>query len=121
MAITVFHYKGCGTCKKALGWLDARVVVATRIDLVAAPPDAATLRDLWQRSKKPLERFFNTSGESYRAGGFKDKLAAMTDAQKLAALAADGKLIKRPVFDLGGPTGLVLVGFREDEWAAALP
>jgi arsenate reductase len=124
MAMTVFHYKGCGTCKKALKYLDGRGIVATRIDLVATPPDAATLRDLWTRSKKPLERFFNTSGESYRAGGFKDRLPAMTDAQKLAALAADGKLIKRPLLDLGegrDGDGLVLVGFREDEWANALP
>jgi len=129
MTMTVYHYKGCGTCKKALAWLDARGVVVTRIDLVATPPDAATLRDLWTRSNKPLQRFFNTSGESYRAGGFKAKLAAMSETEKLAALAADGKLIKRPILsrDDGGSGsgsgddgGLVLVGFREDEWASAL-
>ena len=61
--------------------------------------------------------FCNTSGESYRAGNFKDRLATMTDAQALAALAADGKLIKRPLV-VGD--GLALIGFREDEWAGAL-
>jgi arsenate reductase len=41
----------------------------------------------------------------------------MTDAQALAALAADGKLIKRP---LVVEDDFVLVGFREDEWRDAL-
>jgi arsenate reductase len=110
----VYHYKGCSTCKKALAWLDGKGVAATRIDLVATPPDAATLKDLWKRSGEPLQRFFNTSGESYRAGGFKDRLATMSDAEKLAALAADGKLVKRPILDLGKS---VKVGFKEAEWA----
>ena len=35
----------------------------------------------------------------------------------LAALAADGKLIKRPLVDAGDAT---LVGFREKEWEEAL-
>jgi arsenate reductase len=92
-------------------------VAAERVDLVATPPDVATLRDLWRRSGLPLERFFNTSGQSYRDGGFKDRLPSMDDAAKLAALAADGKLVKRPILDASGP---VRVGFREAEWAAAL-
>jgi arsenate reductase len=60
---------------------------------------------------------FNTSGESYRAGKFGDKLATMSDADAFAALANDGKLIKRPLL-IGD--GVVLVGFQEDAWASAL-
>ncbi len=60
---------------------------------------------------------FNTSGESYRAGGFKDKLATMSEADALSALAADGKLIKRPIVDTGEK---VLVGFREEEYASVM-
>jgi arsenate reductase len=41
----------------------------------------------------------------------------MSDAQAFAALAADGKLIKRPLV-IGD--GFALVGFREDEWREAL-
>ena len=65
----------------------------------------------------PHKRFFNTSGQSYRGGGFSQRLPDMTDAQKVAALAADGKLIKRPLV-IG--EGVVLVGFRPAEWEAAL-
>ncbi|PKN55765.1 MAG: hypothetical protein CVU56_19635, partial [Deltaproteobacteria bacterium HGW-Deltaproteobacteria-14] len=117
MAITVYQYPKCSTCRKALKWLDAHGIAYTAIDLVAHPPSAATLRTLWQRSGLPIARFFNTSGQSYRAGGFKDRLAAMSDDEALAALAADGKLVKRPLVDGGD---LTLVGFKEPDWAGRL-
>ena len=73
------------------------------------------MHDLLHRSGLPLSRFFNTSGESYRAGGFKERLRTMSEAEALAALAADGKLIKRPVIDAGHA---VLVGFDEEAYVA---
>ena len=42
----------------------------------------------------------------------------MTDDQALDALAADGKLIKRPFVIL--PSGHVLVGFKPDAWVDQL-
>ncbi len=41
----------------------------------------------------------------------------MTDEEKFEALAADGKLVKRPILDTGD---LVKIAFREAEWAKAL-
>lgn len=117
MNATLYHYPRCSTCRKAIKWLDSRGFSPELRDLVAEPPDAGTLRDLWQRSGEPLRKLFNTSGESYRAGGFKDRLATMSDEDALTALAADGKLVKRPLVDLGDR---VLVGFREADWAEAL-
>jgi len=114
MSITVYQYPKCSTCRKALKWLDAQGVAYTAVDLVATPPAEATLKALWERSGLPIKRFFNTSGQSYRGGGFKERLATMSDDEALAALAADGKLIKRPLVDGGDFT---LVGFREPEWA----
>jgi arsenate reductase len=116
MNATLYHYPKCGTCRKAAAWLKSAGHAPKLHDLVADPPDAATLRDLWGRSGQPLRKLFNTSGESYRNGGFKDRLATMSDADALAALAADGKLIKRPILDLGSA---VLIGFREADWQAA--
>lgn len=117
MAVTVYQYPRCSTCRKALSWLDARKIAHGDVDLVAKPPSVPVLRDLWKRSGLPLARFFNTSGESYRAGGFKDRLAAMSDDEALSALAKDGKLVKRPILDTGKA---VRVGFREAEWDEAL-
>jgi len=111
--ITVWQYPKCSTCRNALKWLTAKGVAFQPIDLVATPPSASKLRDLWKRSGLPLAKFFNTSGESYRAGGFREKLKTMSDAEALAALAADGKLIKRPLVDAGKT---VLVGFDEEAY-----
>jgi arsenate reductase len=59
---------------------------------------------------------FNTSGESYRSGKWSEKLATVSQAQALDALASDGKLIKRP-FILRGEE--VLLGFDEYAWDLA--
>lgn len=110
----VYEYPNCSTCKKALKWLDAHGVEVERVHIVDAPPSAATLKKLWKRSGLELGKFFNRSGQSYRNGNFKDKLPTMSEAEQLAALAADGKLIKRPL--LVTDTA-VLVGFSEDAYA----
>jgi arsenate reductase (glutaredoxin) len=114
--VTVWQYPKCSTCRKALGWLTGHDVAVESIDIVKAPPSASKLRDLWKRSGLPIAKLFNTSGESYRAGGFKEKLKTMSEGDALAALAADGKLIKRPLLDAGAE---VLVGFREDDYRRA--
>lgn len=113
----VYQYPKCGTCRKALKFLDAEGVEHRTKDIVTDPPSKALLKKALKRSGLPVRKFFNTSGQSYRQGGFKEKLETMTDDQALNALAADGKLIKRPLVVEGD---FVLVGFREDEWRAAL-
>lgn len=115
MAVTVYQYPKCSTCRKALKWLDAKKVTYEKKDLVVDPIPLSKLRELHARSKLPVARFFNTSGESYRAGAFKDRLPKLSDAEALAALAKDGKLVKRPIVDDGKA---VLVGFDEEKYAA---
>jgi arsenate reductase len=110
MTTTVYHYPRCSTCRKALKWLDEHEVRYDKTDLVAKPPALETLRELYRRSGLPIHRMFNTSGESYRTGGWKDRLKGIGEAEALAALARDGKLIKRPIVDTGKT---VLVGFDE--------
>jgi arsenate reductase (glutaredoxin) len=116
MSITVYQYPKCGTSRKALAWLDAQGVEYKSINLVEKPPSKTKLKDLWKRSGEPIRKLFNTSGESYRAGGFKEKLATMSEADALAALAADGKLIKRPIVDLEDK---VLIGFKQEAYEDA--
>ena len=117
MPIHVYQYPKCSTCRKALKWLGERGVKHTQSDLVATPIPLAKLRDLHKRSGLPVRRFFNTSGESYRNGGFGKKLPDMSDTEALAALAEDGKLVKRPIVDTGKT---VLVGFDEHVYAETL-
>jgi arsenate reductase len=105
----VYQYAKCSTCRKALKWLDARKVSYDSVDIVTTPPKKAEL----QRALKsgiPLKKLFNTSGQSYRDGKWAEKLANITEAEALEALAKDGKLVKRPFIlsDAG-----VTVGFDE--------
>jgi len=116
-SITVYHYPGCSTCRKARKWLDEQGVVYDAVHIVDAPPTAATLERLIEASGLPYKRFFNTSGQSYRSGGWKERIGALDTASAAAALAADGKLIKRPLVDA---SERVLVGFKEEAWAEAL-
>ena len=116
MPITVYQYPACSTCKKALKWLDEHDVAHKRVHIAESPPSKALLKRAID-SGLPLKALFNTSGESYRAGGFKEKLESMTQAEALAALAADGKLVKRP-FVIAGDS--VIVGFDAAAYQAKL-
>jgi arsenate reductase len=114
MLIHVYQYAKCSTCRKALSWLDGHGLKYQMRDLVAEPITLGTLKELHRRSKLPIARLFNTSGESYRAGHFKDRLPTMTEGEALTALSEDGKLVKRPIVDAGK---FVLVGFDEEVFA----
>jgi arsenate reductase len=117
MPLTVYHYPKCSTCRNALKWLAAQGLDVTAVDIVSSPPSASRLQHLHRQSGLPLAKLFNTSGESYRHGNFKEKLKTMSEADAYRALAADGKLIKRPLVDAGEA---VLVGFDPAIWARTL-
>jgi arsenate reductase len=112
----VLAYAGCSTCKKALRWLAVRGVGVEVRPIVEAPPTAAELAAWIPKSGKPIRKWLNTSGQSYRALG-KEKIAAATDAELLRWLTKDGKLVKRPVLVTSKH---VVVGFDEDAYEAAL-
>lgn len=117
MALTVYQYANCSTCRKAVKWLNQNGVAHELVPIVEKPPSRSTLASALKQSGLPLRSFFNTSGESYRSGGFKDRLPGMSEADALGELAADGKLIKRPLLV---SKGQVLVGFDEKVWSKAL-
>ena len=111
-------YPNCSTCKKARAFLESRNATFTVRDIKTDCPTEEELR-LWQaQSGLPLKKFFNTSGQQYKALGLKDRLPAMSEDEQFALLATDGMLVKRPI--LVTDDGKVLVGFREAEWDAAL-
>jgi arsenate reductase len=118
--LRIYSYAKCGTCRKALQWLaqqgfSVEAGNVELLDITEQPPTAAELSVAFKSLGR--KRLFNTSGQSYRALG-SAAVSAMDDQAALAALAADGKLIKRP-FALT-PEGATLVGFKLEEWQAAL-
>jgi arsenate reductase len=114
--LTVYQYPKCSTCRSALAWLQARGVSYERVDIVESPPSIEQLAQVLEVSGLPLTRLFNTSGQSYREQNYKERLKHMSREQALAALAADGKLIKRPLLI---SSERVLVGFDASAYEAA--
>ncbi|MET0406581.1 MAG: Spx/MgsR family RNA polymerase-binding regulatory protein [Cystobacter sp.] len=110
--VLILSYAGCGTCKKALQWLGEQGVSPSVRPIVEQPPTVAELKTWIARSGLPVRKWLNTSGQSYRALG-KEKVDAASDAQLVEWLAADGKLVKRPVLVRGTQ---VLVGFKPEAY-----
>ena len=110
-------YPKCTTCQKAQKWLTEQGAQFQVRNIKEENPTAEELRTWWTASGLPLKKFFNTSGLQYKALGLKVKLPAMSEEEQLALLASDGMLVKRPI--LVGE-GFVRVGFREQDWEAAL-
>ncbi len=110
--LRIFVYARCATCRKAIAWLDRNGIPFHSLDITATPPSTEELRSALQQLGS-RSRLFNTSGQSYRALG-SATVKAMEDDTALAALAADGKLIKRPF--LITAQGRILTGFHPPEW-----
>lgn len=114
--IKVYEYKGCSTCRQALKFLDAKKIPYEKIDITAQAPSAAELKAM-AKLKGDLKPLFNTSGVVYREMELSKKLPEMSEAEAIALLAGNGRLVKRP-FVLGD--GFGLLGFREEEWKKQL-
>lgn len=110
-------YPRCSTCQKAQKWLTEHHIDFTVRDIKLQNPTEDELRAWHNASGLPLKRFFNTSGQQYRALALKDRLPQMSMDEQYALLATDGMLVKRPML-IG--EDFVLVGFRESEWEERL-
>src|SRR6478752_4811670 len=107
-AMKVYQYAKCSTCRKALAFLAEQGVQYDAVDIVTKPPTRAELQRALTLTGLPIKKLFNTSGESYRKGGFGERLPHMSEREALDELARDGKLVKRPLV-LGDD--FALVGF----------
>jgi arsenate reductase len=109
MTLTVYGIPTCGTCKKALQWLDSQAIAYEFVNTKDHPPSrdmiAAWVETLGNRPMR------NTSGQSYRALG--DAKQTWDDAAWIDAFSQDAMLLKRPLFVKDGRA--VLVGFRASE------
>lgn len=106
-SIQVYGIPTCGSCKKALQWLDAQQISYEFINTKEQPPSAAQIAS-WVKVLGD-QSMRNTSGQSYRAlGEIKD---TWSEAQWISAFSDDVMLLKRPIFvkdDIA-----IAVGFRD--------
>jgi arsenate reductase len=117
MAIKIYEYDRCNTCKKALQYLDGRKKKYERVPIVDKPPTVSELKTMLgylKASGKTFKNLFNTSGEQYRSLKIGDRIkAGMTEQEAIALLSKNGKLVKRPFLltAKGGTTG-----FQAEAW-----
>lgn len=109
----VYTYAGCGTCKKATKWLDARGVAYEEVPIRETPPSKEELERMLGYVGS-LKKLFNVSGQDYRTMKLKDRIDTLTPAEAFALLHENGNLVKRP-FLLGD--GFGFVGFDEKKWS----
>ncbi|EXX85920.1 hypothetical protein BG53_01305 [Paenibacillus darwinianus] len=111
--LKVYHYAKCGTCRTAIKKLQAMDRELELQDLFEQPASEAEIREWLRLSGLELKKFFNTSGEVYKEQNLKDKLPGMNEEERIATLAANGRLVKRPIVTDGKS---LTVGYKEAEF-----
>ena len=107
----IYQYNKCGTCRKALKYLEEKNVKFESIPIRNQPPTKQEIKKMLDQFG--VKRLFNTSGQDYRNLKIKDKLVGMSEKEIIELLNSNGNLIKRP-FVVGD--NVLLIGFKEEEW-----
>ena len=114
MTVTLYGIPNCDTVKKARVWLDGQGIAYAFHDYKKQGADAAQVAR-WC-AVAGWEKVLNRAGTTFKKLLDADK-ADLDQGKAVALMVANPSCIKRPVVEL--PGGL-LVGFKPDEWAAAL-
>ena len=115
MPVLFLWYPKCSTCKKAKSWLDAQGIEYVLRDITVEEPTRDELTEWIAKSGLEIKKFYNTSGQLYRAMELKERLPMFTDEEKIGLLATDGMLVKRPLLISDDK---IFVGFKEEQWSA---
>lgn len=108
--ILFYEYPKCTTCQAAKAELKSLGLDFEAIDIKATPPSVDQLKTWMEATGLELKKYFNTSGNSYRQLGLKDRFGSLTLEEALSLLANDGMLIKRPLLIKDGK--ILQIGYR---------
>ena len=111
------EYPKCTTCKKAKKFLIDNNISFQERDIKNDNPTEEEIKMYLTKTKKDINKLFNTSGIKYRELDLKSRLPNMTENEKIKLLASDGMLIKRPILVSKNET---FFGFKEEEWKKIL-
>jgi arsenate reductase len=96
MKATIWHNPACGTSRKTLALLEERPgVEVTVIEYLKDPPSAAKLKQLYRDAGITPQQGLRIKGTDAEERG----LPQADDATVLAAMAAEPKLIERPLVE----------------------
>ena len=113
--VTIYGIKNCDTTKKARAWLEQHGIAYEFHDYKTAGIERGRL-DAWARAVG-WETLLNRAGTTFKKLPDKDK-AGLSETKAIALMLKQPSMIKRPVLDAGG--GKLLVGFKPEQYAAAL-
>ena len=116
MTITIYGIRNCDTMKKARAWLDRHAIQYAFHDYRTDGIERERL-ERWAKAVG-WETLLNRAGTTYKKLPEVDK-TGLTEARALALMLAQPSMIRRPVLDLG--RGRLLVGFRPEAYAQAMP
>jgi len=100
----IYGITNCGSVKKALDFIKSIGVEYEFIDFKKQKPTEAQVA-AWANSVG-MDKLFNTKGTKYKSSGLDYK--ALSDSERIASLAKEPTMIKRPVIEHNGK---VIVGF----------
>ncbi|PKP94895.1 MAG: arsenate reductase [Alphaproteobacteria bacterium HGW-Alphaproteobacteria-14] len=115
MTINLYGIPNCDSVKKARAWIGAQGREYTFHDYKKEGADSAKIA-AWIAAAG-LDVVVNRKGTTYRALSDADKELANDSHTAVALLVQQPSIIKRPIVEYPGG---ILVGFREEEWSAAL-
>ena len=115
MPITIYGIKNCDTMKKARAFLDKHKVDYAFHDYKTAGIDKERLEG-WAK-KAGWETLLNKAGTTFKKLPDKDK-DGLSEKKAIALMLAQPSMIKRPVLEL--PRGKLIVGFKPDDYQAAI-
>jgi Spx/MgsR family transcriptional regulator len=115
MLVTIYGIKNCDTMKKARAWLDKNGIDYAFHDYKTAGIDRERL-ERWVK-RVGWETLLNRAGTTFKKLPDRDK-NGVGETKAIALMLKQPSMIRRPVLDAGG--GKLLVGFKPEQYAAAL-
>lgn len=97
--LTLYHNPSCSKSRGALEILEARGLSPKIVRYLDTPPSAAELQTLLVKLGLPARQLLRTGEEAYKSLNLAD--ASLSDAQLIAAMVAQPKLIERPILIAG--------------------
>jgi len=94
----IYHNPRCSKSRATLALLRARGLELEIIDYIATPPSKATLRELMRKLGGPALAMVRTEEQEFRPHAQR----ALTDEEVVDLLAAEPRLLQRPIVEIGG-------------------
>jgi arsenate reductase len=98
MRAKIYHNPRCSKSRATLALLRERGLELEIIDYITSPPSKGTLRELLRKLGGPALAMVRTEDQEFRPHAQR----ALTDDEVIDLLAAEPRLLQRPIVEIGG-------------------